>query len=72
MKSYVETEEYENYIRNLSIEMVNTDQGCMPTMKTFEWNAYNKNKYVKTLKFYDFTGDCKLRKQIIVDEGIMH
>lgn len=43
----------------------------MPIIKTFEFNAYNKNKFVKALKFYNYKGDCKLRKQIIVDEGVM-
>lgn len=43
----------------------------MPIIKTFEYNAYNKNKFVKALKFYNYKGDCKLKKQIIVDEGVM-
>ena len=43
----------------------------MPIIKTYEFNAYNPNKFVKALKFYNYKGDCKLRNQIIVDEGIM-
>lgn len=44
----------------------------MPIIKTFEWNAYQKHKFVKALKFYDYRGDCSKKKQIIVDEGFMN
>ena len=41
----------------------------MPIIKTYEWNAYSKHKFVKALKFYNYRTDCKKREQIIVDEG---
>lgn len=52
------------------MDIITTNQGCMPIVKTFEWNAYNKHlqnkeniynkqKYIKALKFYDYRGDCK-------------
>lgn len=44
----------------------------MPIIKTFEWSAYDKRKFIKGLKFYNYRGDCSLKKQIIVDEGVMH
>jgi hypothetical protein len=71
VKSYLITEDYQNYVKDLSMEIIQTNQGCMPIIKTFEYNAYNKNKFVKALKFYNYKGDCKLKKQIIVDEGVM-
>lgn len=42
----------------------------MPIVKTFEENAYKSDKFVKALKFYNYRTDGKLRKQIIVDEGV--
>mmetsp|Transcript_38034 Transcript_38034/g.58059 ORF Transcript_38034/g.58059 Transcript_38034/m.58059 type:complete len:316 (-) Transcript_38034:3951-4898(-) len=54
------------------MDIIQTNQGCMPIIKTFEYNAYNKHKFVKALKFYNYRTDGKLRKQIIVDEGVMH
>lgn len=52
----------------MEVEIVQTPRGCRYFVKTFETNAYNKNKFVKTLKFYQ---DQKMVKQIIVDEGYM-
>lgn len=72
VKSYLITEDYQNYVKDLSMEIIQTNQGCMPIIKTFEWNAYNKHKFVKAIKFYNYRTDCKLRKQIIVDEGVMN
>jgi len=71
VKSYLITDDGQNYIKDLSMEIIQTNQGCMPIIKTYEWNAYNKKKFVKAIKFYNYRGDCKIRKQIIVDEGIM-
>lgn len=72
VKSYLITEDYQNYVKDLSMDIIQTNQGCMPIIKTYEWNAYNKNKFVKALKFYNYRTDCKKREQIIVDEGVMH
>lgn len=66
----MQTDPPENFIKNLSMDIITTNQGCMPIIKTFEWNAYNKHlqnkeniynkqKYIKALKFYDYRGDCK-------------
>ena len=71
VKSYLITEDYQNYVKDLSMEIIQTNQGCMPIIKTFEYNAYNKHKFVKALKFYNYRENCKLIKQIIVDEGVM-
>ena len=54
------------------MDILQTNQGCMPIVKTFEWNAYSKHKFCKALKFYNYRGDCKLSKQFVVDEGVMH
>ena len=72
VKSYLITEDHDNFVKDLSMEIIQTNQGCMPIIKTFEYNAYNKNKFVKALKFYHYRTDCSLKKQIIVDEGVMH
>ena len=52
------TDDKKNYIKNLSMDIITTNQGCMPIIKTFEWNAYNDQKFVKALKFYDYRGNC--------------
>jgi hypothetical protein len=71
VKSYLITEDHENFVKDLSMEIIQTNQGCMPIIKTFEFNAYQSHKFVKALKVYNYKGDCKLKKQIIVDEGVM-
>ena len=71
VRSYLITEKHENFIKDLSMEIIQTNQGCMPIIKTFEFNAYNSKKFVKALKFYNYKTDCALKDQIIVDEGVM-
>jgi len=66
------TEDYQNYVKDLSMDIIQTNQGCMPIIKTFERNAYHQKKFVKALKFYHYRDTCKLKKQFIVDEGLMH
>lgn len=60
VKSYLSMENQANYIKDLSMEIIQTKQGCMPIIKTFEYNAYDEKRFVKALKFYDYKGDCKL------------
>lgn len=72
VRSFLATEDKDNFVKDLSMEIIQTNQGCMPIIKTFEYNAYNKNKFYKALKFYAYRSDCALAKQIIVDEGVMH
>lgn len=72
VRSYLITEDYQNYVKDLSMDIIQTNQGCMPIIKTFERNAYHKHKFVKALKFYNYRSDCKLKRQFIVDEGVMH
>ena len=51
--NYIETNDYEKeHLLNMEVEIVQTPRGCRYFVKTFETNAYNKNKFVKTLKFY--------------------
>lgn len=71
VRSYLITEKQENFIRDLSMEIIQTDQGCIPIIKTFEYDAYNLKKFKKALKFYNFKSDCKLKNQFVVDEGVM-
>ena len=72
VRSYLITEDYQNYVKDLSMDIIQTNQGCMPIVKTFERNAYHKKKFVKALKFYNYRTDCKLKRQFIVDEGVLH
>lgn len=77
VKSYLITEDHKNYVLDLSLEIIQTQQGCMPVIKTFEENAYDDTRFVKALKFYDYKGDYKIKdkqtiprlEQFIVDEG---
>jgi hypothetical protein len=77
VKSYLITEDLKNYINDMSMEIIQTHQGCVPVIKTFEKNAYDENKFVKALKFYDIKGPlnekglCNREHQLIVDEGPM-
>ena len=60
VKSYLITEKHDNFLKDISMDIIKTNQGCMPIVKTFEENAYNSNRFVKALKFYDYRGDCQL------------
>jgi hypothetical protein len=71
VRSFLETTDLQNYVLDLSMEIIQSNQGCMPIIKTFEKNAYNHKKFVKAIKFYNYKGDCTLKKQIIVDEGVL-
>ena len=62
VKSYLITEDYQNYVKDLSMDIIQTNQGSMPIIKTYEWNAYNKHKFVKALKFYNYRTDCKKKE----------
>jgi hypothetical protein len=48
----------------------------MPIVKTYEYDVYNKAKFQKALKFYNYreegVKDCTLIKQIVIDESVMH
>ena len=42
-------------------------------VKTIESNVYSDQKYIKTLKFYNYrnmNSDAKLMKQIVIEEGL--
>ena len=50
------------------MEIVNTSKGCIPVVKTVEWNSQNTTEFIKTLKFFNFeTG--KVIKQIVVEQS---
>lgn len=42
------------------MDIIQTQQGCMPVVKTFEYNAYNVAQFYKALKFYDYRKGCEL------------
>ena len=66
------TEEKPDFVRDPIMDIIQTNQGCMPIIKTFEQNTYSKAKYVKALKFYKYRTDCALAKQFVVDDGFVH
>lgn len=70
--SYLLLKDGSNYVKDLSMDIIQTNQGCMPIVKTFEWNSYNKDEFVKALKFYNYRGDCALRRQFVADTGFMN
>lgn len=43
VRSYLRTENHDNFIIDMQLEIIQTNQGCMPIVKTFEKNAYNDN-----------------------------
>lgn len=72
VKGYIQTEEKPDFVRDPIMDIIQTNQGCMPIIKTFEQNTYSKQKYVKALKFYKYRTDCSLAKQFVVDDGFVH
>lgn len=71
VESFLHTKDGKNYLRNLSLDIIQTQQGNMPIIKTYEENAYDKSNFVKALKFYDYRRDGKLLAQYKVDDGVM-
>ena len=72
----MQTKDNKNYLRNLSMDIIQTQQGNMPIVKTYEQNAYDdpsrqQQNFVKAIKFYDYRKDGALVKQFKVDEGVM-
>jgi hypothetical protein len=59
VESFLHTKDEKNYLKNLSLDIIQTQQGNMPIVKTYEENAYDSSNFVKALKFYDYrrTGD---------------
>ena len=58
------------------MDIIQTQQGNMPIVKTYEQNAYDdpsrqQQNFVKAIKFYDYRKDGALVKQFKVDEGVM-
>lgn len=62
VKSYLILETHDNFVKDLSMEIIQTNQGCMPIIKTFEYDSYNKGKFKKALKFYKYRTNCDLIK----------
>jgi len=53
------------------MDIIQTQQGNMPIVKTYEMNAYDAdNFFVKAIKFYDYRKDGSLIEQFKVDEGV--
>ena len=71
VESFVATQDNKNYLRNLTLDVIQSQQGNMPVVKTYEYDYNNSNNFVKALKFYDYKNDCKLLQQVKVDAGFM-
>lgn len=50
----METTDKKKYLKNLSMDIIQTQQGNVPVIKTYETNAYDETKFVKAVKFYDY------------------
>jgi hypothetical protein len=76
VQSYIPLKNNDNFVRDLQLEIIQTSQGCMPIIKTYEYDVYSKKKFQKALKFYNYREegikDCPIQKQIVVDESVMH
>lgn len=59
VKSFLETTDLKNYLKNLSMDIVQTQQGNIPVVKTYEYNAYDAANFVKAIKFYDYRNTGK-------------
>lgn len=66
VQSYIPLKNNDNFVRDLQLEIIQTSQGCMPIVKTYEYDVYSKKKYQKALKFYNYreegVKDCPLLK----------
>lgn len=51
VQSYIESPN--NLVREMQVDIVSTNQGCIPYVKTFEVNYNNQRKFVKAIKFYN-------------------
>lgn len=71
VESFLHTKDNKNYLRNLSLDIIQTQQGNMPVVKTYEYNAYDATNFVKAIKFYDYRRDGSLLAQFKVDDGVM-
>ena len=68
IKNYLITENVTCYIKYMSLDMCETNQGFFPLIKTLEANPEDTSKYIKVLKIY--SQELKIIKQIIVDDPI--
>ena len=55
----------------MNVDIIQTSLGNMPVVKTFEYNPFDCNKFVKSIKFYDLKNENQLRNSFEVDNGIM-
>lgn len=78
VESFLLTKDNKNYLLNKSMEIIQTQQGNMPIVKTYEKNAYDSAYFVKALKFYDYRKQSVGSREPItnceqfkVDDGII-
>ena len=55
----------------MNVDIIPTNLGNMPVVKTFEYNPHDHSKFVKSIKFYDLKNEGVLKNSYEVDSGIM-
>jgi len=70
VESFLQTKDNRNYLKNLSMDIIQTQQGNMPVVKAYEENAYDATQFVKAIKFYDYRRNGELLNQYKLDEGV--
>ena len=71
VESFLQTTDGKNYLKNMSLDIIQTQQGNIPVVKTYEENAYDARNFVKAIKFFDYNKDDKKIKQFKTDDGVM-
>jgi hypothetical protein len=68
--SHLKQDGQANLIREMSIEILASSEGCIPIVKSFESDAFSNQAFVKDIKFYN-KNDMKMKQHFIVDKGFL-
>ena len=73
--SYIQSQH--NLVRDMQVDIIATNKGCIPFVKSLEVNLNNQRKFVKVIKLFETVQnenktEYVLRNQFTVDEGIAH
>lgn len=69
MGSHVKLENQANLIREMSLEIKLSSEGCVPIIKTFESDPASSQKWVKDVKFYSRV-QLDVKNHFVCDQGI--
>ena len=68
--SHLKQEGQANLVREMSIEILTSSEGCVPIVKSFESDAFSNQSFVKDIKFYN-KSDMKFKQHFVVDKGFL-